>query len=322
MRNTTHLGLKVWSNPDDPYDHNELAANWDAIDADDHSTHPIPGAGLQSGSVSTGKLVDGSVTRPKIDPSVLASLQAPLGTMTPFFRPVAGIPIPTGYAIADGRSLGPGSHDWGAITVTLPDLRNKFVLGAATSGTGTTPSTPPAELAVGGLHTRDLSHQHTIQPHSHPHSHIVGGHSHTISNHSHSIALGGTHNHDFLNNDGSGGHGPLWTRELGTSINENAPTLHATVAGYGTKTMYHPGSDGDPGNIGERMEAVEMANAPQHNHGGATGSAGGQTVSVGDSGTTADNTSSGVLTTNSASGSTDLRPGYIGLLWIVKVKNA
>lgn len=40
MRTTTHLGLTVWDNNNDPFNSTQLAANWDAIDADYTRTRP------------------------------------------------------------------------------------------------------------------------------------------------------------------------------------------------------------------------------------------------------------------------------------------
>ena len=72
-------------------------------------------------------------------------------------------------------------------TVTLPDSRQKFVLGKAGSGTGST---------LGGS-AGNIDHTHTITSHSHTlnsHTHGIGSHVHDSGTHTHdtSIAFSGT----------------------------------------------------------------------------------------------------------------------------------
>jgi hypothetical protein len=56
---------------------------------------------------------------------------APIGQVIKWWRPTDAIALPGGWEIADGRVIGNADHDFPiASAITLPDLRNKFVLGA------------------------------------------------------------------------------------------------------------------------------------------------------------------------------------------------
>jgi hypothetical protein len=58
MRTTATLGLKVWNDPSDQFNTNDLAANWDAIDA--YASSPVPSASsVQKGTTLPGGLVSG-----------------------------------------------------------------------------------------------------------------------------------------------------------------------------------------------------------------------------------------------------------------------
>jgi hypothetical protein len=61
--------LKVWDLLSDRFNHVELAANWDALDAHDHTSGKgtqIPAGGLASNSVTAAKIASDAVTTAKI----------------------------------------------------------------------------------------------------------------------------------------------------------------------------------------------------------------------------------------------------------------
>lgn len=154
----------------------------------------------------------------------LVANQVPLGTIVPWWRPSDVIDPPAGWVICDGRTLQADDHSYGNTNYQVPDLRNKFILGAdeakangaasaaadnlnyadgnntgqlATNAPGigydsirnTTPSTRKGKNAK-----RDLSHTHapgTFAVVSHQHSiihyHQVALHSHVVPQHIHGI---------------------------------------------------------------------------------------------------------------------------------------
>lgn len=100
---------------------------------------------------------------------------------------------PSGYLICDGSSVLRATYPalfaiigtlYGSVDGThfnLPDLRQRFPLGKAASGTGNTVATS------GGA----IDHTHT----SASHTHTVASHTHTGPSHTHTISADGTHNH-------------------------------------------------------------------------------------------------------------------------------
>lgn len=143
-----------------------------------------------SEAVSTATIRDNAVTSAKIAngtimPSDLNNSVLPLGSVIMWWAATAGAAVPTGWEIADGRAWSAVTNDLGLTSGNMPNLVNKFVLGAAAAGTGSTPTVPPALGGTGGAHSRDLRHGHSISPHTH----AVGNHTHNVTtlNHAHSF---------------------------------------------------------------------------------------------------------------------------------------
>lgn len=77
-----------------------------------------------------------------------------------------------------GTTFGSGN---GSTTFNVPDMRNRFVVGAGSSY---------SRNSKGGSNTVDSEHTHTVNSHSHSisqHSHTVNSHRHSTSNHSHTV---------------------------------------------------------------------------------------------------------------------------------------
>ena len=107
---------------------------------------------------------------------------------------------PTGWLLCDGSAVSRttysslfsaistnyGSGD-GVSTFNLPNLQQRFPLGKAGSGTGSTLG------STGGA----IDHTHTIAAHTHTgpsHTHTIGDHTHTGPSHTHTI---GDHTHTY-----------------------------------------------------------------------------------------------------------------------------
>lgn len=94
------------------------------------------------------------------------SSSMPVGSVISWWRPDANTPLPSGdWMIADGSIVNDTSSPF--YGSTLPDLRNKFVMGVASDGIGQT----------GGANSINLSHQHQVESHTHSvpeHAHSDG----------------------------------------------------------------------------------------------------------------------------------------------------
>lgn len=74
-RVTPQMGLRVWDDPNDPYDRDQLALNWAKVDDHDHTD----GKGARIG---TEALADGSVTAEKLAPGAVGVASVPDSTIT------------------------------------------------------------------------------------------------------------------------------------------------------------------------------------------------------------------------------------------------
>lgn len=246
----------------------------------DNSVGP---AELQDNSVDSAAIVNGAITADKLEATVL-----PLGTVVMWYRADTAVLPPVGWEVMDGRAWSSITNKLGAggVAVTtgnIPNMANKFPLGAALAGTGTGPSSPPAIGATGGQHERDLSHSHTAQSHSH----VVDAHAHTI-------APDGAHSHSFVAEPGSiPTH--AFTRDVGVPRSEGT-----------RQALYVPGHNSNS-SLGSNV-VTPLTTEPAHDHGGVTGLSSAGTNAV-------------TETINAwASGSLDFRPTHVGLLFLMKVR--
>jgi microcystin-dependent protein len=189
----------------------------------------------------------------------------PVGGLMPF----AGGTAPDGYRICDGSAVSRVTYQtlfnvigttWGvgdgSTTFNLPDLRQRFLLGKAASGTGNTLG------ATGGTidHTHTGSaHTHTVPAHSHgvsggttadgDHAHTVDSHTHDVGNHTHTysgstqeadpdgvglnvaVSAGGGHTHQFSGTTSSSGAGTSTAATPGTT---SAGSHSHTLSGAAT----------------------------------------------------------------------------------------
>lgn len=144
-----------------------------------------PGDTAAKGSGPTLALSDHRHSR---EAAVTADTVIPAGMITPY----AGTAAPTGWLLCDGSAVSRATYPAlfttvgvtygagnGTTTFNVPDLRQKFPLGKAASGTGSTLA------GTGGSKDQTVtSHAHTVNSHSHggvsggqsvTHTHGVGG---------------------------------------------------------------------------------------------------------------------------------------------------
>jgi hypothetical protein len=153
--------FRVWPAGEDKYNHIELAQNWEKVDAmigvSPDGTQWPPTEGVNGGLYAVVKNLKDNIL--------------PIGMMLAWHRPSLAIPIPTGFAICDGTTLSASEHSFPGISspVTLPDLRNRFIIGAdytktiGQSGVSITDSAinsssgAPGPQGVGGSNTATIS---------------------------------------------------------------------------------------------------------------------------------------------------------------------
>ena len=113
--------FNCWPLGSDSYAHAQLTANWDEADA----IIGIPSSG--NWPPTTG--INGGIYAVC---QGLADDAWPIGTTFAFIRPTTDVPIPDGCVVCIGQTLTPEEHSFPNISgsVTLPDLRNVFILGA------------------------------------------------------------------------------------------------------------------------------------------------------------------------------------------------
>lgn len=344
---TAYMGLTAWDQGGDGYDHTQLASNFLALDAHDHSTgkgkqisasgiadssitsakiadnaiiankildgvisqvklanNSVGSAQIIDGSITGADIADGSITNTELDPSI-----NPLGKVIMWFRVDPSVALPSGYEHLDGRpwsavpnTLGPGGSNW--TTGNMPDTRNRFPLGAALSGTGSTPDLPPNIGQVGGAMTIDLTH-----------SHAGGSHTHTVPSHTHQISSQPPHRHKFVTRIwDSNGNGIGYTladpRQRGSAVPSSAGTR---------QSLYIPDLNRDE-RQGEDVAApmaseiyvdagsgTDLVSQPAHNHGGITGNTSLTT-----------NASSAFNTDPALSNNIDHRNAYVGFLFLIR----
>lgn len=304
--NTANMSLRAWDLGDDPYAHTELASNFVAIDAHDHTPGKgvrIPTAGIADNAITSAKIADGTIqTQDLADGAVtgtkISSDLIPLGIVDFWYRQSTGEPVPTGYEICDGRAWSTITNDLGYSTGSIPNLIGKFPMGAAATGS-------PAVGSTGGVNTIDLSHTHTVAAHTHTfgtHTHTIAGHAHGLGSHTHPIpSQGGL---QFLDDDGN----PQTLAQRGVPVG----------GGANRQTAYVP-------NLNSGNDPSKSADMTVHNHGGNTGAASGSTdtqsltTNAGGAGTT-DPTAPVTGGTSPSLATVDNRPSYVGLLPIMRVR--
>lgn len=275
---TPNMGLTSWDLTSDPYDHTQLAANFAAIDSHNHTAGKgaqIPTGGIQDGAITNSKLATNAVSTVKVQDGAITSIKMdreyvhPLGEFMWWWRPNSSTDVPGGWVVCRGQVLTAAEHDFaGGGAITVPNVINAFILGADMSGTGNTPSEPPAIGAAGGAHTRAFAHSHSVPAHYHGKGNL-------------NIPIGGFHGHNLYtveSDEGTGFPGHAAVHSI------TYDQVYSMIQG-----MFHThGTEEFAGNVG--------------NTSGANGD--------GD-----------ITTSNGLTGVSDIRPGFVGFLPLLKVKH-
>ena len=204
--------------------------------------------------------------------------------------------LPSGYFLCDGSAINRSTYAAlftvvgtthgagnGSSTFNIPDLRDRFILGASNS-TGDTSYPGVSPGATGGSADATLvSHSHTVNNHTHSFS----------SSHTHSFTTGGggSHTHNLLYNHGAfgGSSGAVTPRSGNTPV---TPGISGRVSTESNHT--HSGTT---------------------NSGTASGTTGGSSP-----GTNSQTVSISGNTGNQGGGQpVDIRPKYYALMFIMKL---
>jgi len=214
----------------------------------------------------------------------------PTGAVIPY----AGLSAPSGWLLANGAAVsrtvyaalfavigvvfGAGDE---STTFNLPNLKQRFVLGKADSGTGATVG------ATGGA----IDHTHSGPSHTHTgpsHTHTMGTHTHsnpsTAANGSHAHFVDGgatasdSHTHSFSDSFTTGGGSGTTSKEGGAFLaSVPAHTHTGSVSGTtGSDAHTHgPGTlDTDSAGSHTHTQGVTGATDPGDTNAGGTGATG------------------------------------------------
>jgi hypothetical protein len=120
---------------------------------------------IEDNTIDSDKIINGSIKAEDLAAGTIPS-QMPVGTVIAWWRADANTPLPSGdWKIADGSIINDAASPLNG--KTLPDLRNRFVMGVDSSTVG----------QLGGTNTLNLSHSHTVASHTH----YIPDHVHSIS---------------------------------------------------------------------------------------------------------------------------------------------
>jgi hypothetical protein len=259
MRNSRKGRFRVWDRSQDSFNGEDLVYNFDNLDellGGPDGTSGASGnefAGDAASWLGYGDVIPSLSSETKFPGttnsgyevqsgrrtlySVVSGLNyndVPLGTIITWWRPTSDVSIPDGWVPCDGRELSADQHSYSfAGTITVPDLRNKFVIGADAaspginafngyaleggavaaqnsnndwSGVGAAPGTTGApgigydaaledpSARTGDNTQRNISHNHGAGTLAiQDHQHSIA-HTHTVPRHKHKVEA---HSHDM-----------------------------------------------------------------------------------------------------------------------------
>jgi hypothetical protein len=124
--------------------------------------------------------------------------------------------------VSSGRGASAAADFGAGKTLTLPDMRQRFPIGKAASGTGSTLG------GTGGT----IDHTHTGPSHDH----TMGSHTHTMANHTHTIAHThnmGNHTHSTPNHQHNAGN---LRAQIGVNLADAATGIRMALDGVNSFT--------------------------------------------------------------------------------------
>lgn len=263
----------------------------------------------------------------------------PIGAVLDWWRPDSSVAVPDGFVVCSGGTVTSANHDFGTgESITTPDLRNKFILGAslttANNNNGDAASNSPTIGGTGGSNTaRDLTHTHTTYAHNHAlvtasgraiFTNTIYAFSGTPANYTHQhtmyepsvgeatdrsimyrvkssssyIQTGFVQTTNIADNSGGGTSYNGYRVDMGTTDYTNNATQTITPAG--SIAVASGGNGSISGKAGLAADAVVS----------------GTTIKDGDA-----NNATSAATAN-ITAAHDFRPQYVGLLKIMKVKRS
>lgn len=230
-------------------------------------------------SLSVGNITDSRIP----STSILPSRSIP-GIIQMF----GGVTAPAGSLFCDGSAISRATYadlfaaigtaygvGDGSTTFNIPDLRQRFPLGKATSGTGSTLGGTGGvidHVHTGPSHTHTgPSHIHTMPTHTHTgpsHTHTGPSHTHSTPAHQHPMQ---SHTHSFSDTSSGGAAGLSTDTGIGVSTSPAGHTHVVSGTTGSTASLTDGGGNGTSGSGGT----------------GATGSGGTGTTGATDPGDTA-----------------------------------
>lgn len=237
----TSTPLSIYSNSDLTSTHTNPAI----LSASGEITIFVPSATLYKFDLydandvhQSGWPVDGVEALPAPDPPAPTPSPVPTGGLVMYGGTVA----PSGYLLCNGALISRSTYSAlftaigtsygagdGSTTFGLPDMRGRFPLGLAASGTGST---------IGGTGGA-IDHTHTGPSHTHTGTvDVTHTHNVTVATHTHNVTVG-THTHSVT--AGSHTHSVDTPQTGWTTTGPVAPSgLTSLVLGDGVTTYYQP----------------------------------------------------------------------------------
>jgi hypothetical protein len=248
-----------------------------------------------AGSIPGNMLADdASISLAKMGADVMRQVHQ-IGQVIDWWRPDLSVPVPTGWEICDGRQIPAGQHDFPGLAnaaINLPDLRNRFIIGADATkalaqgaNQGDLATDAPGIAGTGGSNrSKDFRHGHGVPGVDHVHYVPGVDHLHSVG----SLYTGG-HSHG----------GP---ESANDRFHNNADSVVNLARPWGIASVGNIGVGGTTG-AADRGLAVNSAGADRAL-------------------ATATNSTTWTLDPGSGAAVVDLRPRFIGLLKLMKVRRS